>query len=192
VSQSLCAQDLGAIASRAASQAVTGLRTVAANAGCLVSRRAVMVLGVVVAVVLAGAGTWVALGRGGSPGRHGSLSAQEYALAVKTARHLQTEVTGTFIGATAFATNGRVRPWDYGHACPDTRLLHLRLVWKADATFGHAGFGGPPDGPRKAWLVTVDPHTNGVCEQAAKYRGVGAPSYETLLYGHWPARVSHP
>jgi hypothetical protein len=52
-----------------------------------------------------------------------ALSASEYALAVAAARQVQKTVTGTFIGATAFAGQGAGK-------CP----VHVRLVWKANAT----------------------------------------------------------
>jgi heat shock protein HslJ len=107
---------------------------------------------------------------------HGSLSASEYALAVATAKQVQSTVTGTFVGATAVATQG-----------PERCSMHIRLVWKADANFSHGGVPGlPPDGPRKALLLTVDPQTGDVCGTSAKYRDVGAAADETLLYGHWP------
>jgi PASTA domain len=106
----------------------------------------------------------------------GSLSPSEYTLAVATAKQVQNTVTGTFIGATAFAAEGPER-------CP----LHIRLVWRADASFVHGGVPGlPPDGPRKALLISVDPQTGDVCGTSAKYRDVGAAADETLLYGHWP------
>lgn len=65
--------------------------------------------------------------------------------------------------------------------------MNLRLVWKKDANFDHAGTpGGPPDGPRKASLITVVPQTGKICASGARYRGVGAKADETLLYGRWP------
>jgi hypothetical protein len=45
---------------------------------------------------------------------------------------------------------------------------------------------GPPDGPRKASLITVVPQTGKICASASQYRGVGARPNETLLYGRWP------
>jgi hypothetical protein len=155
-----------------------------------VSRRAGVVLAAILALAAVVVGTWVILGRRDSSGPHGSLTARESSLATATAKHLQAEVTGTFIGATAFASHGRVHPFSYDQGCPNTRLVHLRLVWKDDANFTHGAVAGAPrDGPRKAWLVTVDPHTGHVCQSGAKYRDVGAAPRETLLYGNWPHRL---
>lgn len=118
-------------------------------------------------------------------GGHG-LSRAELSLATRIAKHRQREVTGTFIGATAFATHGT--PFDRGSACDtDRRYVNVRLVWKADANFVHGGVAGaPPDGPRKAALITVDAKTGHICESGAMYAHVGAAPYETLLYGQWP------
>jgi hypothetical protein len=116
----------------------------------------------------------------------GSLPRGERALALRVARHYQRRVTGTFVGATAFRTIGT--PYDAGSAC-DVRkpLLTVRLVWQADANFVHSFTpNSPPDGPRKAQLITVDPSTRKVCERGAAYRDVGAAAGETLLYGRWP------
>jgi hypothetical protein len=106
-----------------------------------------------------------------------ALSPSEFTLASATARQAESTVTGTFIGATAYVAQGADR-------CP----VHIRLVWKADANFVHGGVPGlPPDGPRKALLLSVDPQTGDVCGTSAKYRDVGAAAGETLLYGDWPA-----
>ena len=147
---------------------------------------------VTAAVLLIGVATasWLAWGRADARA-HGTLSAPEYALAMAAAKHEQQGITGTFIGATAIATDGRVAGYDFGHSCPDTRLVHVRVVWKADANFYHAGVpGGPPDGPRKAAMLTIDEGTGKVCDGFSRYRGVGAEPGETLLYGRWPAIVS--
>ena len=116
----------------------------------------------------------------------GSLSGVERAVATRLARHQQRNVTGTFIGATAFVTRGT--PFDPGSECDVVRaVLNVRLVWKADAKFVHSfPPGAPPDGPRKALLASADPRTGKVCEIAAMYRDVGAHANETLLYGEWP------
>jgi hypothetical protein len=60
------------------------------------------------------------------------------------------------------------------------------LEGKRDFTHGGVPGGLPPDGPRKALLLAVDPLTGDVCGTSAKYRDVGAAAAETLLYGHWP------
>ncbi len=147
---------------------------------------------VTAAVLLIGVATasWLAWGRADARA-HGTLSAPEYALAMAAAKHEQQGITGTFVGATAIATDGRVAGYDFGHSCPDTRLVHVRVVWKADANFYHAGVpGGPRDGPRKAAMLTIDEGTGKVCDGFSRYRGVGAEPGETLLYGRWPAIVS--
>jgi hypothetical protein len=120
------------------------------------------------------------------PAHRGSLPRDERALATRIAKHQQAKVTGTFVGATAFATYGT--PFDRGSTCDvDQRFVNVRLVWEADADFTHGGTpNGPPDGPRKAVLITVDPATGRVCETGARYREVGAADGETLLYGAWP------
>jgi len=126
-----------------------------------------------------------------SPNAHlsvhqGSLTTDERSLATTIAQDQQRNVTGTFIGATAFATEGT--PFDRGSACDvDQRFVNVRLVWKADANFEHSGPPDPrPDGPRKALVMTVDPRTGHICETGAWYRNVGAAATETLLYGQWP------
>ena len=152
-----------------------------------------VVLLVIAAVVLVGIATASRLAWGGDHAQaHGTLSAPEYALAMAAAKHEQQGVTGTFVGATAVATDGHVGGYDVGHSCPDTRLLHVRVVWKADADFFHGGVRGAAaaDGPRKAAMLTIDAQTGKVCDGFARYRGVGAEPGETLLYGRWPARVS--
>lgn len=119
----------------------------------------------------------------------GSLTVDERSLATALARREQRKVVGTFIGATAFVTWGT--PFDPGSACDvHQRFLTIRLVWKADANFTHSyPPNAPPDGPRKAALITVDPRTRAVCETGAAYRHVGATDRETLLYGEWPRRA---
>jgi hypothetical protein len=124
-----------------------------------------------------------------STGHHGldrgGLASGEWAMAVAVAEDEQSKVTGTFVGATAFATRGT--PSDRDSACDtDKRLLNIRLVWEADASFVHGGMADRPDGPRKSLLLTVDPATGDVCETGAQYWDVGATPHETLLYGDWP------
>jgi hypothetical protein len=95
-------------------------------------------------------------------------------------------VIGTFIGATAFVSDGT--PFDPGSACDvDRRFVNIRLVWMADANFVHSHPpDSPPDGPRKDLLITVDATSARICAIGAGYRNVGAASSETLLYGEWP------
>jgi hypothetical protein len=122
-------------------------------------------LPVIASVVLVGIATATRLAWGGDHAQaHGTLSAPEYALAMAAAKDEQQGVTGTLVGATAIATGGHVGGYDVGHSCPDTRLLHVRVVWKADANFFHGGVrgGAPPDGPRKAAMLTIDAQTGKV------------------------------
>jgi hypothetical protein len=120
---------------------------------------------------------------------HGALTAQERSLATAIAKREQRKVIGTFIGATAFFTQGT--PFDRGSDCGvDKRFLNIRLVWKADANFTHSHKpNSPPDGPRKELLMTVDQRTHDLCETGARYRNVAAAADETLLYGEWPSKA---
>lgn len=112
----------------------------------------------------------------------GGLTDEEADLAVDAAQKVQATVTGTFIGATALAVPGPDS--DAKSDCPNTRLIRIRLVWNADANFNHSGpEGEPPDGPRKALLLTMDAAIGEVCQQGAAYRDVDPPAEETLLYG---------
>jgi len=116
---------------------------------------------------------------------HGSLSSEEFSRAVEAAKKVQSTVRGTFVGATATAVDEPDQDLDQG--CPDERLVHIRLVWMADANFDHGGVpGAQHDGPRKAALVTMDAATGQVCAQGAQYRNVGARADEVLLYGSRP------
>ncbi|HVK43482.1 MAG TPA: hypothetical protein VM429_01105 [Micropruina sp.] len=120
---------------------------------------------------------------------HRSLTPQERSLATAIAKREQSKVIGTFIGATAFVTQGT--PFDRGSDCDvNHRFLNIRLVWKADANFTHSHPpNSPPDGPRKDLLMTVDQRTHDLCETGAGYRNVGAAADETLLYGEWPSKA---
>jgi hypothetical protein len=123
-----------------------------------------------------------------SPDR-GSLTADEYRLAMKTANEQQQAVTGTFVGATASGSDGKALPFNTGESCPDARLVHIRLVWNADANFESGGAfaeQNASDGPRKARLITIESTNGRICESSAAYRNVGALPTETLLFGAWP------
>jgi hypothetical protein len=144
-----------------------------------VKGRAVLGLALALGLVAAAAITWLALTGSETPrptaDAHGPLSAAEYSLATQVAKDRQAEITGTFIGATAAI--------DPDRPCE----LQVRLVWKADANFMHGGVpGAPPDGPRKALLISVNPQTGHTCRTGASYRNVGAAAGETLLYGRRP------
>jgi hypothetical protein len=118
----------------------------------------------------------------------GSLTAGERSLATAIAKREQAQVSGTFIGATAFVTQGT--PFDRGSDCDvSKRFLNVRLVWKAGANFTHSHLPSVPDGPRKDLLMTVDQRTRQACETGAGYRNVGADAGETLLYGEWPSKA---
>lgn len=120
-----------------------------------------------------------------SPGRT-SLPAEERAWALKIARHQQHRITGTLIGATAFLSPGT--PYNRGSACDSvSRVLYVRLAWESDANFTHNHPpSDPPDGPRKAILITADATNGHVCQVGADYRPVGAVPEETLLFGRSP------
>jgi hypothetical protein len=117
------------------------------------------------------------------PADRGSLTDAEYDLAVDTAKQIQSEVEGTFVGATAIASEQRRPPCDKDAGCPDKRLVYVRLVWNADANFEHSGPVNRPDGPHKALLVAVDPFTDDIVSRAASYWSVAPDEAETLLYG---------
>ena len=114
----------------------------------------------------------------------GNLTADEFTRAVEASKEVQSTVKGTFVGAVAKAVDGPDLDLDQG--CADERLIRVRLVWMADANFMHSGIGGPPDGPRKANLVSISAATGKVCAQGAAYRNVGALADEVLLYGSRP------
>lgn len=115
----------------------------------------------------------------------GGLSADEFARAIEASEQVQSTITGTFVGAVAKAVDEPDPDLDPG--CADERLIRVRLVWMADANFVHGdGPGAPPDGPRKANLVSISAATGEVCSQGAAYRHVGALADEVLLYGSRP------
>jgi hypothetical protein len=116
----------------------------------------------------------------------GSLSSVEYDLAVDSAKQIQSEVDGTFLGATAIASEQHRPPCDKDAGCPDKRLVYIRLVWDADASFVHSGPVTRPDGPHKALLIAVDPDTHDIVSRAAAYWSVAPDAAETLLYGQRP------
>ncbi len=123
-------------------------------------------------------------GRGNEPlAESGSLTDAEYTLAVNTAAQIQSEVEGTFVGATAIASQQHRPPCDRDAHCPDKRLVYVRLIWDADADFFHAGPGDRPDGPHKSLLIAVDPDTNDIVARAAAYWSVAPDDEEALLYG---------
>lgn len=120
---------------------------------------------------------------GEASANHGSLTDAEYSLAVDTAKQIQSEVDGTFVGATAIASDQHRPPCDKDAGCPDSRLVYVRLVWDADAGFEHAGPVQHRDGPNKALLIAVDPETDDIVARGAIYWSVAPERSETLLYG---------
>jgi hypothetical protein len=152
-----------------------------------VTRRAVLALVAAVAVVGLAAASWLGWGR--SPAvapapAHAGLSGQEYAAALKTAHQVQATVTGTFVSATAWAGPGQVRDSNTGHTCTSGRVVHVRLIWMAGASFMHGGtVGAPRDGPRQALIVTADAATGQPCLIGASYSHVQPRPGETFLYG---------
>jgi hypothetical protein len=152
-----------------------------------VTRRAGLVLAAAV-VVLAGGGVVAAttISRAPQSTSHGSVTDQEYAVATAAARTEQAKIRGTFVSATAVeGREGLSRgPSNTGHRCTSERVLTVRLIWLANASFGHGGVpGGPPDGARKALLLTTDATTGVVCLVAAEYSHVQPRPGETFLYG---------
>ena len=121
---------------------------------------------------------------GEQPAGHGSLTDAEYNVAIDTAKQVQSEVNGTFVGATAIASDQHRPPCDRDADCPDKRLVYIRLVLDADATFEHSGLVQRPDGQHKALLIAVDAHTDDIVSRAAIYWSVAPGDSETLLYGH--------
>jgi hypothetical protein len=154
-----------------------------------VTRRAVLALVAAVTVLSVAAAGWLTWGRtpaDTSTPTHPGLSDQEYAAALKAAHQVQATVTGTFVSATAWAGNGRVRDSNTGHTCTSGRVVHVRLIWMAGASFTHggtAGEGPSPDGPRQALIVTADAATGQPCLIGASYSHVQPGPDETFLYG---------
>lgn len=141
-----------------------------------------------------------ACGTGDAPADRGSMSPSEFNLAVDTAHRIQGPITGTFIGATAIASDRHRPPCDRDAACPDTRLVYIRLVWK-DANFTHSGprrvfsTGKPSmaatvsqsDAQNQAMFIAVDPEAKDIVAQSAGYdASFAADADETLLYGDRP------
>jgi hypothetical protein len=109
----------------------------------------------------------------------GGLSRGELVRARELVADELRQVRGTFLGATAFASEP-----DVDSRCPRGRVVTVRVVWKADAAFTHSSLpGGPPDGPQKAALTSFVPGTGKVCEAGAMYRDVGPAPGETLVAG---------
>jgi hypothetical protein len=148
--------------------------------------RPVAVTATFVVLLAAGGGDAAAISTSGAGlvPRYGSLTPREYA--VGAARTEQATVHGTFVSATAIeGREGLGRgPSNTGHNCTSGRVLTVRLIWLADAGFVHGGVpGAPPDGPRKALLLTTDATTGVVCLVGAQYSRVQPRPGETFLYG---------
>jgi hypothetical protein len=150
--------------------------------------RTAAVTATIVVILAAGGGDAAAIStsRTDLVTRYGSLTPREYAVATGAARTEQATVHGTFVSATAIeGREGLGRgPSNTGHNCTSGRVLTVRLIWLADAGFSHGGVpGAPPDGPRKALLLTTDATTGVVCLIGAQYSRVQPRPGETFLYG---------
>ena len=117
-------------------------------------------------------------------GHHGSTSDPERAAALTAAHQVQQGVHGTFLVATYRPDAGQQGQSNTGHDCTSGRTVLVRLVWKADANFVHGGAdGAPPDGPRKALIVTADATTGTPCLVGASYADDDPRPGELYLYG---------
>jgi hypothetical protein len=92
-------------------------------------------------------------------------------------------VTGTFLVATYRPDSGDVAQTNTGHRCLRGHTLFVRLLWR-DANFTHGGIvGGPPDGPHKALLLTVNVPSGDICLVGASYVDDDPRPGEIYLYG---------
>ncbi len=144
----------------------------------MVTGRVALVVAACVLAVVAGVSGRAAFGH------HGSISDPERAAALKAAHQVQQGVDGTFLVATYRPDAGEHAASNTGHDCTRGHTVLVRLVWKADASFLHGGVpGAPPDGPRKALIVTADATTGTPCLIGASYAHVRPRRGETYLYG---------
>ena len=129
------------------------------------------VLGAAV-VLLAGAAAWgLVMLRAdakhdstiGNPADYGSLTADQYAVAVRVARTASSDPGNHLTSATAVVVPGRVRRSDAPAGCLSGRLLKVRLTGR----FPHTVVDHPPDtasrGPVRAVLLTAVVSTGQVC-----------------------------
>jgi hypothetical protein len=112
------------------------------------------------------------------------VSDPERAIALKAAHAQQQKVTGTFLVATYRPDAGEIAASNTGHLCTRGHTLLVRLLWKDDANFDHGGVpGGPPDGPHKAALLTVNVPSGDTCLVGASYAHDDPGPGEIYLYG---------
>lgn len=142
------------------------------------TRRVALAIGACLVAVLVGVGGWAAFGH------HRSASDPEHDAALEAAHQVQKTVTGTFLVATYRPDAGQRGQSNTGHRCTRGHTVLVRLVWKDDASFDHGGVpGAPPDGPRKALIVTADATTGTPCLIGASYSHVRPRPGEIYLYG---------
>jgi hypothetical protein len=99
-------------------------------------------------------------GASGSPTRHGSLSAHEFAVATRIARSEAGREAKTITSATATASRGTLRDSDTGHPCTSGTLLQIKLL----GTFRTAVL--PPPGQHDTVTeldITADPNSGKAC-----------------------------
>jgi len=150
-------------------------------------RRTWSVLGVAV-VLLGGAAAWgLVMLRAdathnppiGNPADYGSLTADQYAVAVRVARTVSRDPGNHLTSATAVVVSGRVSRADAPAGCRSGRLLKVRLIGR----FPHTVVDRSPDtarqGPVRAVLLTAVVSSGEVCaagisvEHLAPYRHGG-------------------
>lgn len=99
-------------------------------------------------------------GASGSPTRHGSLSAHEFAVATRIARSEADREAKTITSATATAAEGTLRDSNTGHPCTSGRLLQIKLL----GTFNTDTAGVPGgSGPVTELDITADPDSGRAC-----------------------------
>jgi hypothetical protein len=140
---------------------------------------AAVTIGIAVAL---GVGVWAARAHQGSPKPPSDPVA---AVAWEAAHREQQQVTGTFLVATYRPDAGAIAASNTGHRCIRGHTLMVRLLWKDDASFTHGGVAGgePPDGPRKALLLTVNLPSGQICLVGASYAHDDPRPGEIYLYG---------
>jgi hypothetical protein len=154
----------------------------------VVRRRLALIVTVACAVLLAG-GVVAALATWRAAAHHGGTGTERLA-ALRAAHQVKATVRGTFLLATYQPDAGQRGQSNTGHPCP-RHTVQVRLIWKDDANFTHGGVpGAPPDGPRKALIVTADAATGVPCMIGASYSHVRPGPDEIYLFGPWKSGLS--